>query len=61
MRSVFVIAFPSVCTTPALLVHCLGPRVVAVRGVALDPKHKSVIVSDKRLNALVTYACPEVF
>jgi len=33
----------------------------AVRGVALDPKHKSVIISDKRLNALLTYSFPEIF
>ena len=40
-----------------------GPdgMLVQIRGVALDPKHKSVIVSDKRLNALVTYSFPEIF
>jgi hypothetical protein len=40
-----------------------GPNgmLVQIRGVALDPKHKSVIVSDKRLNALLTYSFPEIF
>ena len=40
-----------------------GPngRLVQIRGVALDPKNKSVIVSDKRLNALLTYSFPEIF
>lgn len=32
-----------------------------VRGVALDSKHKSVIISDKRLNAVLTYYFPELF
>ncbi len=31
------------------------------RGVALDPKHKLVIVSDKYVNAVLTYSFPEVF
>ena len=31
------------------------------RGVALDPKNKSLIVSDKYLNAVLTYYFPEVF
>jgi len=31
------------------------------RGVALDPKNKTVIVSDKYLNAVLTYAFPEIF
>lgn len=40
-----------------------GPNgiLVQIRGVALDPKHKSVILSDKRLNALLTYSFPEIF
>lgn len=40
-----------------------GPNgiLVQIRGVALDPKHKSVIISDKRLNALLTYSFPEIF
>src|SRR3989442_7829747 len=29
------------------------------RGVALDPKHKEVIVSDMRLNAVLTFYFPE--
>ena len=31
------------------------------RGVALNPKHKEVIVSDKRLNAVLTFSFPEIF
>ena len=31
------------------------------RGVALDPKHKEVIVSDMRLNAVLTFYFPEIF
>jgi DNA-binding beta-propeller fold protein YncE len=31
------------------------------RGVILDPKNKSVIVSDKYLNAVLTYRFPEIF
>ncbi len=40
-----------------------GPHGVLrmVRGVVLDPKNKSVIVSDKRLNAVMTFYFPEIF
>jgi len=40
-----------------------GPNGVLrqARGVALDPKNKTVIVSDKYLNAAVTYYFPEIF
>lgn len=31
------------------------------RGVALDPEAKTVIVSDKYLNAILTYSLPEMF
>jgi hypothetical protein len=31
------------------------------RGVALDPKNKSLIVSDKYLNAALTFYFPEIF
>ncbi len=31
------------------------------RGVAVDPKHKEVIVSDMRLNAVLTFYFPEIF
>ena len=31
------------------------------RGVALDPDHQSVIISDKYLNAVLTYYFPEIF
>lgn len=31
------------------------------RGVVLDAKHKEVIVSDMRLNAVLTYYLPEIF
>ena len=30
-------------------------------GVTLDPKNKSLIVSDKRLNAVMTFYFPELF
>jgi hypothetical protein len=32
-----------------------------LRGVALDPKHQDVIITDKELNAVLTYHVPEVF
>ena len=32
-----------------------------VRGVALNPKHKEVIVTDKRRNAILTFSFPELF
>jgi hypothetical protein len=32
-----------------------------IRGVALDPKNKSVIITDKDLNGILTYYFPEVF
>lgn len=40
-----------------------GPRGVLkmVRGVALNPKHKELIVSDKRLNSVLTFYLPEIF
>jgi hypothetical protein len=31
------------------------------RGVALNPKHKELIVSDMRQNAVFTYSFPELF
>ena len=31
------------------------------RGVALDEKNKNIIVTDKRLNAILTYHFPEIF
>jgi hypothetical protein len=31
------------------------------RGIAIDPEHQAVIISDKHLNAVFTYAVPEVF
>ena len=31
------------------------------RGVVVDPKHKELIVSDMRLNAVLTYYFPEIF
>ena len=31
------------------------------RGIAVDPKHKSVIVSDKYVNGVLTYEIPEIF
>jgi hypothetical protein len=40
-----------------------GPQGVLrhLHGVALDPKHKSVIVTDKRMNAVMTFSFPEIF
>ena len=40
-----------------------GPNgvLLAPRGVALDPEHESVIVSDKLLNAVLTYRVPGLF
>ena len=40
-----------------------GPKGVLrmVRGVDLDPEHKSIIVTDKRLNAVLTFYFPEIF
>ncbi|OFW27036.1 MAG: hypothetical protein A3J28_11745 [Acidobacteria bacterium RIFCSPLOWO2_12_FULL_60_22] len=40
-----------------------GPSVLLqqVRGVTLDPKHKELIVTDKRINAVLTYYFPEIF
>ena len=31
------------------------------RGIIIDPKHKSVIVSDKYVNGVLTYEFPEIF
>ena len=31
------------------------------RGLTLDPKNKTVIVSDKMLNAVMTFSIPEMF
>ena len=40
-----------------------GPNGVLTRakGITLDPKHKSVIISDKGLNAVLTFYFPELF
>jgi len=40
-----------------------GPRGILQqpRGVTLDPKNRSLIVSDKRLNAVLTFYFPEIF
>jgi hypothetical protein len=40
-----------------------GPRGVfqMVRGVAVNAKHQELIVSDKRLNAVMTFSVPELF
>ncbi len=32
-----------------------------LRGVALDPKNKSVIITEKRLDAVLAYFFPEIF
>ena len=31
------------------------------RGVDIDPKHQTIIVTDKTLNAVLTYYAPEIF
>jgi len=40
-----------------------GPKgvLLAIRGVTLDPENKNVIITDKRLNAILTYSFPEIF
>jgi len=40
-----------------------GPKAVMVkpRGVAIDPKHKELLVADMRLNSILTYYFPEIF
>ncbi|MCH8268063.1 MAG: hypothetical protein IH846_11130 [Acidobacteria bacterium] len=40
-----------------------GPKgaLLKPRGVALDPKNRALIVSDKKLNAVLTYYFPEIF
>ena len=40
-----------------------GPQGVLemVRGVAVNPNHKEVIITDKRLNAILTFYFPELF
>jgi hypothetical protein len=40
-----------------------GPRGAfqMIRGIAVNAKHKEVIVTDKRLNAVLTFSVPEIF
>jgi hypothetical protein len=40
-----------------------GPRGIfgMIRGVAVNAKYKEVVVSDKRLNAVMTFSFPEIF
>jgi hypothetical protein len=40
-----------------------GPNGVLMmpRGVTIDPKHKTLMVSDKRLNAVLTFSFPEIY
>jgi len=38
-----------------------GGMLENVRGVIVDPQHKSVIISDKSLNAVLTYEFPGIF
>ncbi len=40
-----------------------GPNVLLeqVRGITLNPKHKELIVTDKRINGVMTYYFPEIF
>ena len=40
-----------------------GPKILLrqVRGVTVNPNHKELIVTDKRVNAVITYYFPEIF
>jgi hypothetical protein len=40
-----------------------GPKgeLLQIRGVTMDPQHKTVMISDKRLNSVFTYSFPEIF
>ena len=40
-----------------------GPKGILVkpRGLDIDPKHHAIIVSDKQLNAVVTFEMPQIF
>jgi hypothetical protein len=40
-----------------------GPKgeLLQIRGVTMDARNKSVIISDKRLNSVFTYSFPEIF
>ena len=40
-----------------------GPKsmIKKPRGLALDPKNKTIIVADMRLNAVLTFYFPEIF
>ncbi len=41
-----------------------GPRAGTfemIRGIAVNAKHKEVIVTDKRMNAVMTFSMPEIF
>jgi len=40
-----------------------GPNILLeqVRGIILNPKHKELIVTDKRINGVMTYYFPEIF
>ena len=31
------------------------------RGIDIDPKNKTILISDKRMNAVLTYSLPEIF
>jgi len=46
---------------PRWLVGGPGGELRSIRGIALDPKHKSVIVSDKQLHAVFTYHFPQIY
>jgi len=38
-----------------------GGALTRPKGVALDPKHKSILISDKGLNAVLTFYFPELY
>jgi hypothetical protein len=48
-------------TAPRFTIGGPGTLLKDVRGVAIDAKNKHVIVSDKTLNAVMTFHVPEVF
>ena len=46
---------------PRWMIGGPGGVLQAIRGAALIPKHKSVMISDKRQNAVFTFYFPEIF
>jgi hypothetical protein len=46
---------------PRWKIHGPGSAMKKPRGVAINPEHKEVYISDMRLNAVLTYSFPEIF